>query len=232
MIGDQADMQQRIRSVLPARWFPDDAPVLDGLLSALSWAWAWLYSVLGYVRAQTRIATASDVWLDMIAFDYFGASIVRGALETDDSLRARISIELTRERGTRAAVAAAVDDLTGFEPAIFEPSFTADTGGWGGAGTYATGFAFGAAGGWGSLALPFQFFVTVRRPAGAGVTDAGGWGSGAGGYGAGAIEWVAEASIQSGVTDASIYAAVAGVLPAATVAWTNITDANIEDGGQ
>ena len=132
MTGDQADMGQRMRSVLPTRWFPDVAPVLDALLSALGWSWAWLYSLLGYVGAQTRLATASGVWLDMIAFDYFGASLLRGPLETDGSLRARISTELTRERGTRAAVVAAVEDLTGIEPAIFEPSFTADTGGWGG----------------------------------------------------------------------------------------------------
>ena len=108
-------------------------------------------------------------------------------------MRSRISTALNRERGTRAAVVSAVLDATGQAPAIFEPARTQDTGGWGGAGGAA--FAYGAAGGWGSLALPFQLFVTAYRPQGADSSN-----------------------------DAAIYAAVAGVLPAGVTAWMQITD--------
>jgi hypothetical protein len=224
MTGDQADMERRIRAVLPTRWFPDVAPVLDGLVSGLAWSWSWLYALLAYAKAQTRIATASGIWLDMIASDYFGLRVARGAGEADDGLRARISIELRRERGTRAAVVAAVADLTGQAPAIFEPSRSTDTGGWGAAGGPGTGIGYGAAGGWGSLSLPFQFFVTAYRPAGRGIAEVGGWGDPAGGYGVGAVEYVAASGLSGGVTDAAVYAAIADVLPVGAIAWTHITN--------
>ena len=77
MTGDQQDMLARLRAVLPTRWFPDSAPVLDGLLSGLASGWSWVYQQLQYVKAQTRIATATDIWLDIIADDYFGSSLAR-----------------------------------------------------------------------------------------------------------------------------------------------------------
>ena len=79
MTGDQQDMIARLRAVLPTRWFPDSAPVLDGLLSGLASGWSWAYQQLLYVKAQTRIATATDVWLDIIANDYFGGRLARRA---------------------------------------------------------------------------------------------------------------------------------------------------------
>ena len=78
MTGDQQDMMARLRTVLPTRWFPDSAPVLDGLLSGLASGWSWAYQQLQYVKAQTRIATATDVWLDIIANDYFGNRLADG----------------------------------------------------------------------------------------------------------------------------------------------------------
>jgi hypothetical protein len=72
MTGDQQDMLSRLRTVLPMRWFPDDAPILTGLLSGLASAWSWAHDLLQCVTAQTRIATATDIWLDIIAQDYFG----------------------------------------------------------------------------------------------------------------------------------------------------------------
>ena len=77
MTGDQQDILARLRTVLPARWFPDDAPVLDGLLNGLASGWSFAYQQLQYVKAQTRIATATDVWLDIIALDFFGGRLVR-----------------------------------------------------------------------------------------------------------------------------------------------------------
>jgi len=39
MLGDQQDMLRRIKTVLPARWFADASPVLDGVLSGLAAGW-------------------------------------------------------------------------------------------------------------------------------------------------------------------------------------------------
>ena len=61
-----------------------------------------------------------------------------------------------------------LEHLTGFSPLIFEPANAGDTGAYGaiavGSTTAFLGLAYGTVGGWGTLQLPFQFFVTARRP--------------------------------------------------------------------
>lgn len=223
MTGDQADFLRRLRTVLPARWFPDVAPVLDSLLSGLASGWTVIYGSLQFVRAQTRIATASGVWLDIIGRDFFGLSLSRRPDEGDASYRRRIQLELFRERGTRAAVTSVLSDLTGRSPVIFEPARTTDTGGYGSAAAAATGLSYGVAGGWGSLQLPFQSFVMAYRPAGSGIALVSGWGQGAGGYGIGNIEYGNLDMIEGQVTDADIMAAVASVLPIASTVWLAIS---------
>jgi hypothetical protein len=130
MTGDQQDMLARLRAVLPTRWFPERAPVLDGLLGGLAAGWSWAYQQLQYVKAQTRVATATDIWLDIIANDFFGNRLVRRTGQSDAAFRNRIQLELFRERGTRSAIVAILRDLTGREPCIFEPARSTDTGGY------------------------------------------------------------------------------------------------------
>ena len=135
-------MVARMRAVIPVRWFPDEAPILNGVLSGLGAAWAWAFDLLSHVKAQTRLATASGVWLDVIAQDFCGARLMRRGGEGDDAFRNRIRRELLRERGTRSAVVAVLEDLTGRTPDVFEPGLTSDTGGYnsaaGGGGASAT----------------------------------------------------------------------------------------------
>src|ERR1700743_408669 len=121
MIGDQQDMSGRLRSVLPTQWFSDSTPVLNAVLGGFASGWTWTYGFLQYVQAQTRIATASDVWLDVIAMDFFGDRLARRPGQNDDVFRDRITRELFRERGTRAAVVDILWDLTGRVPIVFEP---------------------------------------------------------------------------------------------------------------
>lgn len=217
-------MVGRLRAVLPTGWFPDTAPTLSGLLGGLASGWAWVYDQWQYVKTQTRIASATDIWLDVIALDFFGAALSRPSGQSDDVFRASITREMFRQRGTRGAVISALQDLTGRVPAVFEPARTADTGGYGSLPSESNGFAYGVAGGWGSLNLPFQCFVTAYRPVGSGIATIFGWGSCVGGYGQGIIEYASLDMVQGQVTDSQIYAAVADVLPAATIAWTSITD--------
>lgn len=217
------DFVCRLRSVLPTRWFPDDAPVLDTVLTGFAWCWEWAFDFLAYVRAQTRITTASDVWLDAIAQDYFGSAVCPRKGQSDDTYRRRILSDLVRERGTRHGLRSVLEDLTGRTPAIFEPANTADTGGYGPMPAGGSGFAYGAAGGWGSLTLPFQVFVTAYRPTGAGIASVAGWGGTCCGYGAGAIEYATLDMISGRVTDDDINGAISGVMPIATVCWTRIT---------
>jgi len=179
--GDQADMIGRLKALLPAGWFGGDAPILDGVLAGLAEKWAWVYDLIAYTRLQTRISTATDQWLDLIALDYFGSDLSRFPAEGDAAYRARILANLLPERGTRAAIIAVVTALTGRAPLVFEPAHTGDTGGYGGAGAAVwSGMAYGAAGGWGSLSHPFQAFITAYRPHDGGVANVAGYAASAG----------------------------------------------------
>ncbi len=102
---------------------------------------------------------------------------------------------------------------------IFEPMLATDTGGY-----TVGGVGYGAGGGWASMALPFQCFVTAYRPSGSGIVQVGGWGSPAGAYGTGALEYASLTMVQGQVTDTDINQAIYGVLPVAAVAWTRILD--------
>ncbi|WP_419729519.1 phage head spike fiber domain-containing protein [Lichenicola sp.] len=171
-VGSVGDMVARMRTVMPAAWFPMTAPgadvsatpVLDGLLSGTGWAWSYCYALTLYVIQQARLATATGGLLDMICSDFFGTLLKRLATETDDAFRDRIRANLLIPRVTRAAVSAAIATLLGQVPEIFEPSRAADTGGYGssavpaaggGGGYAAAGIAFG------SSEMPFQYRVTV-----------------------------------------------------------------------
>jgi len=177
MVGDTNDIVSRLRQVLPARWFGDTAPNLNAILTGFAAAWSGLYSLLQSVKAQARIATASGVFLDMAAADYFGSHLPRRAGEADTAYRQRIQTNLILPRATRPAVAQAVMSLTGRAPRIFEPRNATDTGGYG-----SISVGYNTTGGYGSLNTPYQFFITVYRPNATSASQAGGYNSGPGGY--------------------------------------------------
>jgi len=224
MTGDQSDFQNRLRAVLPACWFSDTTPILDTLLCGLGSAWALMYAMLQYVTSQTRITSATDIWVDLAAWDFFGWRLRRRPAESDGALRGRIMLEMFRERATRLAVESALQDLTGRAPMIFEPARTSDTGGYSSSDGQGGGIAYNTAGGWGNLGLPFKCFVTAYRPANAGIGIVAGWGCFVGGYGVGSVEYASLDMIVAQVTDTDIYSAVTGVLPAAAIGWIQIAD--------
>lgn len=217
MTGDQQDFFQRIKTLVP-RWFGDDTPTIDALVQGLAWAGSFVYSLWAYAKLQTRILTATDGWLDMIAADFFGAALLRQSNQSDASFRARIIINLFRERATRGGIVKVLQDLTGRTPLVFEPLRPADTGCYGG-----PAIGYGMAGGYGSMLLPFQALVTAYRPTGSGIPLVAGYGISTGGYGqASRADYAAMSMIQGAVTDADIYAAIDSVKPAGTIIWTRI----------
>jgi hypothetical protein len=218
MTGDVADMLARLKMVLPARWFASSTPVLDALLTGLASAWSGLYGTLQFVQAQTRIATASGIFLDMAAADYAGVALTRRAGEADAAYSLRIRRSLLLPRATRAGVIATLTALTGRAPVVFEPRNATDTGG------YNTLSGYNSLGGYGSMGLPYQFFVTALRPNDTALSNASGYGAGPGGYNQAPLFYASNAALGGIVSDAEIYAAVAAVLPSCAIAWTRISD--------
>lgn len=217
MIGDQNDFFTRIKSVLP-RWFGPSSPLLDALLTGIANNSAFVYVLYQYAKLQTRIATATDAWLDMIAADFFGETLRRAANQSDTSFRARILINLFRERATRNAIVKVLTDLTGRAPIIIEPQRPADTGAY-----RAPNSGYGVAGGYGSLSLAYQGFVQAFRPESTGIPFVAGYGTSPGGYGSPSrADYATLAESTSGITDADIYAAIDSVKPEGTIVWTRI----------
>jgi hypothetical protein len=226
MTGDLTDIASRLRSVLPSRWFADSAPVLDTLLNGIASGWEYMHRLLRYAQSQTRMATASGIWLDLAAQDFFGAHFCRTPGQSDDVFRLIVRRNILRSLGTRSALRSALTDLTGRQPIIFEPRNTSDTGGYGSVGTQGSilggGIGYGTSGGWGNLDSPFQCFVTVFRPHANGVANVSGWGFFAGGYGLGSLEY-ADTDIAHGyISDAQILEVLTWVKPAGSVVWAKI----------
>ena len=156
MTGDQADMLQRLRLTLPARWFGDVAPVLNGILAGFASAWANLHDLLLYVVSQSRIATATGSFLELAAQDYLSDLFSRRPAETDASYRGRLILAMARPRATRPAIVAAAASA-GYTLSIFEPAQPASTGAY----NVASGLAWNGAGGWGSMQMPLESLIVA-----------------------------------------------------------------------
>ncbi len=218
MLGDVSDFVRRMLAVLPNGWFADPAPpsqtptYLQAVLAGFATAWAAIYNLITTVQLLARLATVSGPFLDMASVDFFGNGLPRRPQESDTAFRLRLQQELLRPRATRSALSLSLTELTGTPPTIFEPARPADTGG------YSTGgLGYSVAGGWGNLALHYASFVTVVRPAGGGIANFAGYGTG------GLLYYGDLSMVTTPVTDADIYAAITAILPAGYTAWTRIT---------
>lgn len=214
MIGDQSDIAARLRRYLPRRWFGregDPTPVLNALLWGLASAFAHLWALIAFAKAQARLVTATGGWLDLAAVDFFGPDgFPRFASEREDDYRVRLRKEPLRRRVTRQAIVDIVTDITGAPPvSVYEGFDAPTTGGWGVAGS----MGWGVAGLWGSM-VPCEVIITVAEPQGYGIPNVPGWGSGLGGWGVYVepFRWVDPSMIEgSGPTKEEIIGAVDGV---------------------
>ncbi len=217
--GDQNDIAKRITTVLPTGWFTSDASLIAAITQGLANGHAFIYSLIQGVKSQTRIKTATDAFLELIAQDFFGSNVVRRTNQSDKSFKARITSNLFRERATRRGLSLLLTELTGRAPAIFEPSMPSDTGAY-----RAPNSGYGLAGGYGSVALPFQAFVTVYRAKSTGIPTVAGYGTSSSGYSvASQGQYASINSVINAVNDADIYAAIDSVKPAASTIWTRIS---------
>jgi hypothetical protein len=216
VIGSQQDFLSRLQEVMP-KWFGDSNPILNAVLSGLSNTNAFVYSLYSYAKLQLRISTATDGWLDMIAADFFGASLLRKNNQSDASFRIAIAANLFRERATRASVIQVLKAITGRAPLVFEPQRPFDTGAYG----KVTGY--GLAGAYGSLLMPYQSFVVAFRPLGSGIPNVAGYGISTGAYNTASQAKFADITdIQYTISNNDIYAAIESVKPAGITTWVQI----------
>lgn len=211
--GDQQDIFSRLKAQFPKSWFRQ-SPNFDATLQGPAWALSSIYAQITYAALQTRIATATDGYLDLISNDFFGTSLPRLTNESDGDFRARILANLFVKGPTRGNMSAVLTLVTGRTPDIFEPSRTDDSGAFDGAFYWDTGV-----GKWGAP-MPYQSFVTAYRPLTSaqslGELDSWRWSFDS--YGA----W-SDAQVTS-VTDAAIIAAVESTKMLGTVVWLRIAD--------
>lgn len=200
-----------------------------------------LKEFLDYSTAQSRLQTSTGFWLDLFGRDFFGGDLQRHHFESDDNFRRRLLINLLAPRVSRCAVTCNVQNLTGFKPRIIEPRNNNDCGG------YASlqnkvwnGAAYGFAGAYGSMELPFQFFIACTRPNGEGIPLVNGYSMASAGYatypqpwgfvgpsfpsdtGTGEYVQLADIDNNNAVTDDDIYRTVADSVAAGVTAWTSI----------
>jgi hypothetical protein len=221
-VGDSNDIFSRLKGMLPTRWFgtsSDSVPLIDAILTGLSANLAFIYSLYAYAKLQTRINTATDGWLDLIAADFFGTSLTRKVGQNDSSFRNAIKAQLLREKATRNAIVLALVGLTGRAPTIVEPRRPADTGAYG-----VSTSGYGSAGYYCSNLLPYQAFVIAFRPRSAdGIANVAGYGISTGGYNTSSqAEYASISAFNGGVNDSDIFAAVDAVKPEGTIVWMTI----------
>jgi hypothetical protein len=221
-VGDANDILSRIRHVTARRWWNFTSPIRDAVVGGLGNGAAWCYSWITYAKLQSRLATATGVWLDLISFDFLGRDLPRNGLP-DSTFRTLIDAHILQERVTRKGMTQVLTALLGMPPKIIEPWNPGDCGAYG----YGT-FAYGKAGCWGSMQLPGQVFMQISRApqVGAGVPNVAGYkkpgntsSMGLGGYGQGQIQYIGVQVGVLGVTDAVIEAAIKSTKPTGVICW-------------
>ncbi len=218
--GDVNDFVARIKALLPNAWFADQTPILDALLGGIGSALSFVYNLIAYAGLQTRIATATDGFLDLISFDFFGNSLPRKTSESDTAFRSRIQSELLLQRATRQGVSEALEILTGRTPIIFEPTRALDTGG-----LNTPSMGLGVAGRLGTYTMRCQCFVFAFRTSGQGVPNIAGLGIPTGALNTPSQAALINPSMVTGaVEDSDIYAAADSAKAAGTTLWMNISN--------
>lgn len=215
--GDSNDILSRVKQLLPPHWFAWTAPLRDAVLGGLADSASWCYSLYTYTKLQSRIATAFGEQLDLIAYDFLGRYMYRNG-SPDTVFRRRILATILQERVTRKGMVGALTTLTGLVPKIFEPWNPMDTGFYGGK---FSGYGVGV-GGYGSMQLPGQVFITVSNPSTPGVPPTGGYGVKAQGYGVGVNEYIGPGVSSIPYTNSDIYSTINTTRPTGVICWTQI----------
>lgn len=115
-------MIERLLNALPP-WFGEGHSILDVLLTGSALCSQLEYDNILYAAQQTRIKTATGVFLDLAATDYFDSALPRLLNEPDFVYSARIIDNLLKEKATFAALYRTVSSVmttTAASVAVYE----------------------------------------------------------------------------------------------------------------
>lgn len=130
--GDQNDVIARLQRWLPQGWFPNTPGTrIYAILSGFAAVLSGIYNLVAYAKLQTRVATATDGFLDLASQDYLGPNLPRLPGETDAAFSARIRANVFLAANTRTAIQNAIQNLTGAPVRMIEPWQPNDTFRWG-----------------------------------------------------------------------------------------------------
>ena len=235
--GDSNDIVSRVKRLIPNGWFgssgggnvtPGGAttptPILDAVLGGLADTAASLYNFIVYTKTQSRVATSTGPFLDIISFDFLGRNLPRNS-RNDSAYRQVILSTILQERVTRKGMINAVTSLTGNKPTIVEPWSTQDCGAFD-VGNLAYDEPNGGC--YGETDLPAQAFLTVSPPGQFGVPMAGGFDLGQDALDTGSSELIDSTLVVGQVTNNDIYKVIAITKPTGSIIWTSLTPNNME----
>ena len=215
---DSEDMHGRLRKLIPPGWFSEDCPFLNAAIEQCAAGLSRCYALYEYARKQTRLLTASDGWLDLISYDFFGHQLRRWAGEKDESYCRRIQNSLLRESGTRKAISDSLLYLTGQAPDIFEPQRPLDTGGYN-----MPVNGYGHAGRYGSVMLPYQAFIQVTMPPLDIHSSIAGYHCSPSGYSLKAWgAYLCADEVDRGLKSSGVQEAITSVKPEGTIIWLRL----------
>lgn len=169
--GSVSDIVARLQKWLPQRWFPIQAKNADGTVPRIfaqlvSWSTALsqVFAQIQYAKAQTRVGTATDGWLDLASQDYYGGNLPRLAGETDPAFAARIIAAFPPRGATRPQIIAALTAFTGTAPRVVEPWRLQDTGAWDAGISYWDIDTQQNPWRWGDASVRYQGFIITPAP--------------------------------------------------------------------
>jgi len=140
-----------------APWFnQNENPVLYGVFTGFASIAYFIYGLLVYVKAQTRIQTSTDIFLDFTAEDFFGDILTRCPNQGDSSFRALILKLLLAPRVTRQNMINRITDITGRTPIVYEEFYDS---GFYDVSFYDEDMYYGSGGN-----APYQAWITAYRP--------------------------------------------------------------------
>lgn len=228
-IGDSQNIFSRLKKYT-VNWFGDVPLLLDSLYDGFAASYNYLYELIGYVRQQLRIKTATDDNLDLIAEDFFGDWLKRFSKEPDNAFRNRILLNLLREKATREAMRNVLFLLTGIEPTIIEPWRGQDNGYY----DVPSTLAYDTVGHYGCMTCPYEAFIIVYRKLINGAANFGAYDQVFWGYDVVPPPdmlvkngYVDSSLYDSYITNRDIYFAVESTRPNSTKIWVMIIDLEV-----